>query len=127
MPKETAGKKGIGIPIAPPEKSCKDDKCTWHGSLPVRGRMFRGKVRSAKSHNTVIVEWDFHRFIRKYERYQRQKSRITAHNPQCMRAREGDSVVVAECRPISKTKHFVIVGFEKGFGRVKRQPKSRDS
>jgi small subunit ribosomal protein S17 len=79
----------------------------------VRGRVFRGTVKSAKSHNTVIIEWRYNKFIRKYERYQRQKSRITAHNPPCMRAREGDSVVVAECRPISKTKHFVVVGLEK--------------
>jgi len=112
--KKAEKKKSIGIPITPPEKECKDPRCAWHGSLPVRGRVFRGRVRSAKSHNTVIVEWGYHRFIRKYERYQRQKSRMTAHNPSCMRAKEGDFVVVAECRPISKTKHFVVVGFQKG-------------
>ncbi len=114
--KKIPGKKDIGIPISPPEKECKDPRCAWHGSLPVRGRVFRGEVKSSKSHNTVIVEWGFNRFIRKYERYQRQKSRVTAHNPSCMRAREGDLVVVAECRPISKTKHFVVVGFQKGSG-----------
>jgi small subunit ribosomal protein S17 len=108
--------KDIGIPISPPEKECKDPRCAWHGSLPVRGRVFKGTVRSAKSHNTVIVEWGYHRFIRKYERYQRQKSRLTAHNPACMRAREGDAVVIAECRPIAKTKHFVVVGFQKDLG-----------
>jgi small subunit ribosomal protein S17 len=111
-------RKDIGIPISPPEKQCKDEKCAWHGSLPVRGRVFKGIVRSAKSHNTVMVEWGYHRFIKKYERYQRQRSRITAHNPACIRAREGDSVVVAECRPISKTKHFVVVGFQKGLGQA---------
>lgn len=117
-PKKKAAekKKGIGIPISPPEKECRDERCAWHGSLPVRGRVFKGKVRSAKSHNTVIIEYGYHRFIRKYERYQRQKSRITAHNPPCIRAREGDSVVIAECRPISKTKHFVVVGMQKDFG-----------
>jgi small subunit ribosomal protein S17 len=115
--KKAEKKKSIGIPISQPEKECKDTRCAWHGSLPVRGRVFKGTVKSAKSHNTVIVEWDYHRFIRKYERYQRQKSRVTAHNPPCIRAREGDSVVVAECRPVSKTKHFVVVGFQKGFGK----------
>ncbi len=109
-------KKNIGIPIGPPEKECKDPNCAWHGSLPVRGRVFKGRVRSAKSHNTAIVEWDYHRFISKYERYQRQKSRVTAHNPPCIRAREGDAVVLAECRPVSKTKHFVVVGLQKDFG-----------
>jgi small subunit ribosomal protein S17 len=114
--KSQGKKKGIGIPISPPEKDCNDANCAWHGSLPVRGRVFKGKVRSAKSHNTVIVEWDYHRFIRKYERYQRQKSRVTAHNPPCIRAREGDAVVLAECRPVSKTKHFVVVGMQKDLG-----------
>jgi small subunit ribosomal protein S17 len=112
--KKKAGKKrSIGIPISPPEKECSDSKCAWHGSLPVRGRVFYARVTSAKSRNTVIVEWDYHRFIRKYERYQRQKSRVTAHNPPCMKAREGDRIVVAECRPIAKTKHFVVIGFDK--------------
>jgi small subunit ribosomal protein S17 len=113
--KAAAGKESIGIPISPPEKACKDSRCAWHGSIAVRGRVFKGKVRSSKSHNTVIIEWGYHRFISKYERYQRQKSRITAHNPSCIRAREGDIVVVAECRPLSKTKHFVVVGFTKDF------------
>ena len=121
-------KKSIGIPINPPEKDCKDIRCAWHGRLPVRGRVFKGSVRSAKSHNTVIVEWDYHRFIPKYERYQRQKSRITAHNPPCIRARDGDKVVVAECRPVSKTKHFVVVGFQKELhsNPAKRQPKESE-
>jgi len=111
--KADTGKKSIGIPIGPPEKACSDFACAWHGSLPVRGRVFRGRVISSKSHNTAIVEWDYHRFIKKYERYQRQKSRVTAHSPPCMKAKDGDNVVIAECRPISKTKRFVIVGIEK--------------
>jgi small subunit ribosomal protein S17 len=61
-------------------------------------------------HNTVIVEWGFHRYIKKYERYERRKSRVAAHNPPCINAKEGDKVVIAECRPLSKTTHFVIVG-----------------
>jgi len=122
MPSRKKAKaKDIGIPISPPEKECKDKRCAWHGSLPVRGRVFRGVVTSAKSHNTVIVEWGYHRFIRKYERYQRQKSRVTAHNPPCIKAREEDAVVIAECRPIAKTKHFVVVGFQKDLGL--KQPK----
>jgi len=116
--KKAEVKKSIGIPISPPEKTCSDFNCAWHGTLSVRGRVFRGRVRSSKSHNTAIVEWDYHRFIKKYERYQRQKSRVTAHNPPCMRAREGDRVAIAECRPISKTKHFVVVGIEKEAGKA---------
>ena len=39
-------------------------------------------------------------------------SRITAHNPPCLDAQRGDKVKIAECRPLSKTKNFVVV--EKG-------------
>lgn len=102
-------KKSIGIPVKPPEKECQDRRCAWHGSLPVRGTVFRGIVRSAKSKDTAIVEWGYTHLIPKYDRYERRKSRVVAHNPECMKAREGDEVVIAECRPISKTKSFVVV------------------
>jgi len=102
-------KKSIGINVEAPEKKCEDSKCAWHGKLPVRGRIFTGIVRSAKAHNTVIVEWGYHKIIPKYESFERRNTRVTAYNPPCIHAREGDRVVIAECRPISKTKSFVVV------------------
>jgi len=110
------GEKGkdLGLGLEEPKEGCDDHNCAWHGKVSIRGRAFRGKVKSAKSHNTVIVEWGYHRFIPKYQRYERSKSRVTAHNPPCMRAKEEDSVVIAECRPLSKTKSFVVVKVEGG-------------
>jgi small subunit ribosomal protein S17 len=102
-------KKDIGVGVNPPENECQDPACAWHGKIAVRGRVFEGRVRSSKSHNTVIVEWAYTRFIPKYESYERRKSRVSAHNPPCIRAREGDNVVIYECRPISKTKKFIVV------------------
>jgi small subunit ribosomal protein S17 len=32
-----------------------------------------------------------------------------AHNPPCINAKEGDVVKIAECRPLSKTKKFVVI------------------
>jgi len=107
-------KKSVGLEVQPPKEICQDSRCPWHGNLPVRGRSMNVSVKSAKSHNTAIVEWHYTKFIPKYERYERRKSKITAHNPSCIKAKEGDVVVVAECRPISKTKSFVIVGFVGG-------------
>lgn len=106
--------KDIGLGLTQPKEECDDPKCVWHGKLSVRGRVFRGKVKSAKAHNTAIVEWGYDRLVRKYQRYERRKSRVTAHNPPCMKAKEGDPVVIAECRPLSKTKNFVIVNVERG-------------
>jgi small subunit ribosomal protein S17 len=102
-------KKSIGIDVKPPAKGCEDRNCPWHGSLAVRGKVFTGTVRSDKSHSTAIVEWGFNKFIKKYERYERRKSRVTAHNPPCIHAREGELVVIAECRPLTATKRFVVV------------------
>ncbi|RLG74628.1 MAG: 30S ribosomal protein S17, partial [Thermoprotei archaeon] len=49
------------------------------------------------------------RFIKKYKRYERRRSRIPAHNPPCINAKKGDLVKIAETRPISKTVSFVVI------------------
>ena len=107
-------KKDLGIGIEGPEKACEDVNCPWHGRLPVRGRVFEGVVASTKSHMTAIVERGYHKLLPKYQRLERRKSRISAHNPPCIAAKDGDRVVIAECRPLSKTKQFVLVSKEKG-------------
>jgi len=88
---------------------CKDEKCFQHGSLKTRGAMAEGKVVSDKGKNTVIVEREHVRFIPKYERYLRSRSRIPAHNPECIGAKVGDVVKIAECRKLSKTKAWTVV------------------
>ncbi len=106
-------KKSIGLPdIKPPEKMCHDPKCAWHGRLALRGAVFRGTVKSVKGQRTAIIEWPYYQYIRKYERFERRTSRIAVHNPDCIKAREGNRVVAVECRPLSKTKAAVIVGIE---------------
>lgn len=107
-----AMKTNIGLGVKQPEDSCEDVKCAWHGRLPVRGSVFEGIVSSAKPRNTAIVEWPYNKYSIKYERYARGKSGVNAHNPACLHAKEGDRVVIAECRPLSKTKKFVIVSVE---------------
>jgi len=106
-------KKFIGIDVEPPKEKCDNPNCAWHGRLAMRGKVFRGIVTSTKAKNTAIIEWGFHRKVAKYDRYERRTSKITAHNPDCMKAKEGEKVVAAECRPLSKTKHFVIVSVER--------------
>ena len=107
--KRAKTRKDIGVSSNAPKEHCSDVKCPWHGNLPVRKRTFVGTVRSSKANKTAIIEWSFTRFIPKYERYQRHHSRIVAYNPTCINAKEGSTVKVAECRPISKTKSFVVV------------------
>ena len=99
----------IGIDAKKPEKDCNDKNCPWHSNLSIRGKILEGIVVSSKSQKTAIVERHYLHYVPKYERYERRKSRIAAHNPPCINAKEGDRVRIAECRPLSKTKAFVII------------------
>lgn len=92
-----------------PKKTCKDVDCPFHGGLPIRGRVLEGTVVSAKMDKTVVVERDYLSYISKFMRYERRRSRIPSHNPPCIDAKEGDHVIVAESRPLSKTVSFVVV------------------
>lgn len=76
--------------------------------IKTRGRTFKGEVVSSKAQKTVTVEWNRRVFVKKYERYQNKKSKVKAHNPEEIGAKEGDTVIIKECRPISKTKKFIV-------------------
>jgi small subunit ribosomal protein S17 len=98
----------IGYDVKPPEKECEDENCPFHGKLPVRGQVFRGRVVKTYE-KSAVIEKELLRYVPKYERYLKKISKIHAHNPPCIDAREGDNVTIIECRPLSKTKSFVIV------------------
>ncbi len=91
------------------EEKCKDVHCPVHGSLSLRGRSFVGTVVHARMQRTATVEWETNRLVPKYERYARIRTKIKVHNPDCINAKNGDIVHIRECKPLSKTKHFVIV------------------
>lgn len=99
----------IGVDAKKPKAGCKHDICPWHGHLRVRGRIFEGRVVSDKAPATVTVTWDYLHYIPKYERYMRKRTKISAHNPACIAAKAGEVVRIMECRPISKTKKFVVI------------------
>ena len=98
----------IGIKVEKNKGKCSDRNCPFHGSLRCRGNIFVGTVISARMHRTAKIEWARQKFDKKYERYEKKRSRLMAHNPECINAKEGDVVKVSECRPLSKTKNFVI-------------------
>ena len=99
----------IGLDVKPPKVECDDKKCPFHGELRVRKKVLEGVVVSAKMQRTAIVEREYLHYVPKYMRYERRRSRIPAHNPPCINAKEGDRVKIAECRPLSKTVSWVIV------------------
>jgi small subunit ribosomal protein S17 len=89
-------------------EKCNDSHCPAHGSTRTHGRAFTATVQSSKAPRTAIVEWERRYHLPKYERYERRRTKINVHNPECINAKSGDIVRIIECRPISKTKHFVI-------------------
>ncbi len=99
----------VGLNVTEPETTCDDPNCPFHGELPVRGQVIEATVTSWKNDRTVTVERSYYKFIKKYERYEKRNSKINVHKPDCISLKVGDSVKIAECRPLSKTKHFVIV------------------
>jgi small subunit ribosomal protein S17 len=101
--------KNIGLNVSAPEKECDDVNCPFHGTLPVRGQVITGKVVSDKMRGSVVVARDYLHFVKKYKRYEKRSSKLHAHNPPCIGAKVGDNVKIAECRPLSKTKTFVVV------------------
>jgi len=78
-------------------------------SISTRGKTFTGTVVSDKMRATVVVEWERRVLIPKFQRYKKQRSKIKAHNPETMNAKEGDIVRVQETRKLSKTKNFMVV------------------
>ena len=92
-----------------PELECEEEDCPFHGSLAVRGRTLEATVVSTRMQKSCVVQLSYTRYDKKYERYARMRSRITAHSTPCIPIKVGDTVRIAECKPLSKTKSFVVV------------------
>ena len=106
-------KKDVGMGFVSPSKSCSDTHCPFHGDTKLHGRVFEAKVIKKSPHKTVNVEWLRIAYLSKFERYSKSRSRVKAHNPQCIEAEIGDTVTIVETRPISKTKKFIVVKVHK--------------
>jgi small subunit ribosomal protein S17 len=99
----------MALSFKKPKKTCNDRHCPFHGTLSIRGHMLEGTVISDKMEKTVVVRRDYLKYVPKFKRYERRHSHISAHNPPCVHAKEGDRVKVADCRPLSKTVSSVVV------------------
>lgn len=88
---------------------CNDKNCPIHGEISIRGREFVGEVIKLNAQKTGVVSWGRLHFIPKYDRYEKRRSKLSVHVPACMNIALGDTVRIAECRPISKTKNFVVI------------------
>jgi small subunit ribosomal protein S17 len=98
------------------DKVCNDPKCFIHGNVSVRGGRLVGVVVSDKGKNTVVVKIERIKRVAKYHRYERRRSKIHAHNPPCIKAKEGDVVLLGETRKLSKTKAWTVMEVLKRVG-----------
>lgn len=75
---------------------------------PSKARELTGVVVSTKMKDTVVVKVD--RFVKvpKYERFMKVSKKFKAHDAGNTR-KEGETVTIVECAPISKDKHFRVV------------------
>lgn len=88
---------------------CTDENCYVHGSLRVRGGRITGIVVSDKGKRSVVVEREATRPLSKYKRFAKERMKVAAHNPDCISAKEGDTVRIGETRKISKTKAWTVL------------------
>jgi len=88
---------------------CDDKKCFKHGKIRVRGETLTGRVVSTKGKHTAVIERDMTNYLSKYERWAKEKSKISAHNPPCIDANIGDLVRIGATRKISKTKAWTVM------------------
>ncbi len=101
--------RNIGLEVKEPERKCDEKNCPFCGNLAIRGRLFEGKVTGNKAKQTITLQKDAPVYYNKFKRYARGKSSIHAHVPSCIDVDLGDTVLAAECRPISKSVSYVVV------------------
>ena len=103
--------RNIGLPVKELKKKPVENENNnpFNGSLSIRGKIFEGIVINAKAKGTVVIERESLFEFSKFKRFGRSKNKIHAHVPSNLDIQEGDHVVAAECRPISKSVSFVVV------------------
>merc|ERR1711907_187602 len=105
--------KNVGLGFKTPKEAIEgnyiDKKCPFTGNVSIRGRILTGVVHKAKMNRTIVVRFDYLHYVKKYMRYEKRHSNLSAHISPCFRVREGDKVVVGQCRPLSKTVRFNVL------------------
>ncbi len=71
-------------------------------------RVLQGTVVSDKGDKTVVVNVQRRVMHQLYKKFITRSKRFSAHDPE-NRFKQGDSVRIIECRPISKNKRFEVV------------------
>ena len=68
----------------------------------------KGTIVSDAMHKTVVVSVDLYVKHPKYKKYMKKTNRYKAHDEK-EEYNVGDKVIIQECRPLSKDKHFEVL------------------
>ncbi|XP_057968322.1 small ribosomal subunit protein uS17 isoform X1 [Malania oleifera] len=94
--------KSVGLGFKTPKEAIEgayiDKKCPFTGNVSIRGRIIAGTCHSAKMMRTIIVRRNYLHYVKKYQRYEKRHSNIPAHISPCFRVKEGDHVIIGQCR-----------------------------
>merc|ERR1719231_1254333 len=60
-----------------------DKKCPFTGNVSIRGRILTGIVQSKKMRRTVVLRRDYLHYIRKYNRFEKRHTNMSAHASPC--------------------------------------------
>ena len=74
-----------------------------------------GKVVSDRMQKTIVVAVEILFAHPKYEKPLIRTRKFKAHDPE-NRCKMGDQVTLQECRPLSKTKRWIVTAVSKGEG-----------
>ncbi len=105
--------KNVGLGFKTPREAIEgtyiDKKCPFTSDVSIRGRILQGVVKSTKMTRTIIVRRDYMHFIKKYQRFEKRHKNVSAHLSPAFRCKEGDTVIIGQCRPLSKTVRFNVL------------------
>ncbi|XP_059072582.1 small ribosomal subunit protein uS17 isoform X1 [Cryptomeria japonica] len=105
--------KNVGLGFKTPKEAIQgtyiDKKCPFTGNVSIRGRILTGTCHSAKMNRTIIVRRNYLHFVKKYQRYEKRHSNIPAHISPCFRVKEGDHVIIGQCRWDGFSVLFIVI------------------
>jgi len=105
---------GFKAPVHAVKGTYVDKKCPFTGDVSIRGRILSGTVTSLKMQRACVLRRDYLHYIKKYNRYEKRHSKISAHLSPCfLDIALGDKVTVGQCRPLSKTIRFNVLKVQK--------------
>ncbi|KAI5136056.1 small subunit ribosomal protein S11e [Nematocida ausubeli] len=106
---------GYETPITATNGTYIDKKCPFTSDVTIRGTIFKGEIVSLKQTRTAVVVKRYLHYHPKYMRYERRNTRFNVHLSPCWDGlvEVGSKVVCGETRPLSKTKKFAVISYER--------------